>query len=135
MILSVPAERYETAQKHSRGLGACFQKEKSAGFSIGAFALNELSLSEPLVSLGSGHALDAGLSVLGLGAAAGIQEELAALSLVQGLFVAGRIAEIADGALGNQLGSFGIVFNLADDLLHGDEFLSYSDVIRAGYRP
>ena len=78
-----------------------------------------LFLSQPGVSGGRGHALDAFHSVLGLGAAEGVQEELAALGLVQALFVAGRITELAGGALGNQLGSFGIVFNFANNLFHG----------------
>ena len=81
--------------------------------------MRELRVGEPLVGLGGGHALDAFLGVLGLRAAEGVQEELAGGSLVQGLLLAGRIAERAKGALGNQLRSFGIIFNLADNLLHG----------------
>ena len=85
-----------------------------------------LRLGEPLVGLRGGHALDALLGVLGIRAAEGVQEELAALGLVEGLLVAGRIAEGAEGALGHQLGGLGIVLNLADDLLHinGIPFMS-----------
>lgn len=82
-----------------------------------------LVLCQPLVGLRRGHALDALLGVRGLRAADGVEEELAALGLVEALLVAGRIAERADGMLGHQLGSLGIVFNLANNLLHGISFL------------
>ena len=81
-----------------------------------------LVLLEPLVSVSRRHALDALDSVDGLSAAVGVQEELAALGLVEGLLVAGRIAEVADGLLGNQFRSFGIVLDLADNLLHSGGF-------------
>ena len=76
--------------------------------------------SQPLLGLIGSHAGDGLLGVLGFGAAEGVQEELAALGLVQALFVAGGITEFALSALGNELGGFGIVFDLANDLLHGD---------------
>ena len=82
---------------------------------------NELVRSvQPLLSLLSGHALDGLLRIGRLFAAVHVQEELAALGLVEGLLIAGRIAERAESALGDELRSFGIVFNLADNLLHDD---------------
>ena len=83
-----------------------------------SLGLDLLVLSQPLVSLGSGHALDGFLGILGLGAADGVQEELAALGLVQALLIAGGIAELAEGTLCDQLGGLGVVFNFANDLLH-----------------
>ena len=53
-----------------------------------------------------------------LTAAEAVQEELAVLGLVQGLFVALGIAEYAENFLLDQFGSIGIVLNLADNLLH-----------------
>ena len=104
---------------------------KSTDLAIGAFCLGALRLGEPLVGLRGGHALDALFSILGVRAAEGVQEELAALGLVKGLFVAGRVAEGAEGALGNQLGSLGIVLDLADNLLHKirDPFISLFVVV------
>ena len=97
--------------------------KKGVRFPADAFYLIQLVvLSEPLIGVGSGHALDAFFRILGLCAAEGVEEELAALGLVEGLFVAGRIAEVADGLLGNQLRSFGIVLDLADNLLHSGGF-------------
>ena len=86
---------------------------------------------EPFLSLLSGHALDGLLRERRSFAAELIEEELAALGLVEGFFVAGRIAEGAKGALGDQLGSFGIILNLADNLLHNDVFLSKAPGKRA----
>ena len=60
-----------------------------------------------------------GLFLVGrLAAAEAVQEELAVLSLVQGLFVALGIAEYAENFLLDQFGSVGIVLDLADNLLH-----------------
>ena len=50
--------------------------------------------------------------------AADIQEIQATGSLVQGLFIAGRIAKLTAGILLNQSGGFGVVLLLADDLFH-----------------
>ena len=77
------------------------------------------SLVQPGFGVLSGHALDALFRVLGLGAAVGVEEELAAFRLEQALFVAGGIAELAENMLADELGSFGIVFNFANDLFHG----------------
>ena len=54
----------------------------------------------------------------GLAAAEAIQEELAVLGLVQGFFVALRIAEYAENFLLDEFGSIGIVLDFADNLLH-----------------
>ena len=48
-----------------------------------------------------------------------VQEELATLGLVEGLFIAGRIAKVAKGALANDLRRLGIVLDFADHFLHG----------------
>ena len=60
-----------------------------------------------------------GLFLVGrLAAAEAVQEELAVLGLVQGLFIALGIAEYAENFLLDQFGSIGIVLDLADNLLH-----------------
>ena len=66
----------------------------------------------------SGQTLDGLFRVGRFSSAVTIQEELAALGLVQGLFIALRIAEYAENFLLNQFGSVGIVLDLADNLLH-----------------
>ena len=81
-----------------------------------------LLVLQPLVRLLSGHALDGLLGIHGLLAADAVDKELAALGLVEGLCVAGRIAELAGGTLLDQLGSLGIILNFADNLLHGVDF-------------
>ena len=67
---------------------------------------------------GGGHSLDVLLRVNGLSTTVYIEEELAAFGLVQAFFVAGRITELAGGALGDQLGRFGIILNFANNFLH-----------------
>ena len=66
----------------------------------------------------SGQTLDGLFRIGGFSSAVTIQEELAALGLVQGLFIALGIAEYAENFLLDQFGSIGIVLDLADNLLH-----------------
>ena len=73
----------------------------------------------PGLDLIGSQTLDGLFRVGGFGTAEAIQEELSILGLVQGLFIALGIAEHAENLLLDQLGSFGIVFDLADDLFHG----------------
>ena len=87
-------------------------------FETTPFNGNELSFLPGLDLVGSDTG-DRFFGVGGFGAAEAIQEELAILGLVQGLFIALGIAEHAENFLLDQLGSFGIVFDLADDLFHG----------------
>lgn len=90
--------------------------EKRACF----FAWIRLLVGQPFFRLGGGEALDIFLGVLGIGTAADVQEELAAFGFEQAFFIAGRIAVRANRHLIDELGSFGIVFYFANDLLHGD---------------
>ena len=78
----------------------------------------------PLLGLSGGHALD-GLRGIGrLGSAILIQEELSALSLIQGFLIALGIAEFTENLLLNQLRSIGIILDIANDFLHNLCFLS-----------
>ena len=78
----------------------------------------EAALSLPLLGLSGRDALDVFLGVDRLLTAVDVDEILAALGDVEGLLVAGGIAELAAGELGNQGRGLGIVLDLADDLLH-----------------
>ena len=86
-------------------------------FETTPFNGNELSFLPGLDLVGSDTG-DRFFGVGGFGAAEAIQEELAILGLVQGLFIALGIAEHAKDFLLNQLGSFGIVLDFANNLLH-----------------
>ncbi len=73
---------------------------------------------QPLFGFGGGHTLDSLLGIYRLGAAVGVEEQLAVLGAVQGLLIAGRIAKIAKSFFANNGGFFGIVFYLADGSFH-----------------
>ena len=78
----------------------------------------------PIVDLGLSQANDV-LSGVGRSLAATyVQEVQTSGGLVQGLFVTGGIAELANSVLLDQSGSLGVVRLLADDLLHGTNLLS-----------
>ena len=70
----------------------------------------------PFFGFGGGHALDGFFRIGRFRAAVYIQEELAVLRFVQGFFIALGIAEFAERLLLNQFRSFGIIFDLADNL-------------------
>ena len=79
---------------------------------------------DPLVDLGLCNTGDGLLSVSRSFAAVCVNEVQALGGLVQGLFVAGGIAEVAEGELLDQSSGLGIVLFLADDLLHENSLLS-----------
>ena len=83
-----------------------------------------LVVLDPLVDLGLSQTQDV-LSGVGRSlAAADMQEIQAAGSLIQILLVACGIAQLAERVSLDQSCGFGIVFLLADDLLHGIDLLS-----------
>ena len=80
---------------------------------------------EPLVDLGLGQAQDV-LSGVGRSlAAANMQEIQTAGSLVQILLITGRIAIGTEAVSLDQGSGLGIIFLLANDLLHGTNLLSF----------
>ena len=84
----------------------------------------QLVILNPVVDLGLGQPQDI-LSGIGRGlTTANIQEIKTGGSLVQSLFVTGGITKVAAGVLLDQRSGFGIVFLLADDLLHCYALLS-----------
>ena len=104
-------------------------RKKSLLFKQALFYVWQLVVLDPLVDLGLSQTLDV-LAGEGRGlAAAGINKVQAAFGLEQDLFVAGRIAVGAVGALLDQGSGFGIVFLLADDLLHGMNLLSLQHML------
>ena len=84
----------------------------------------ELVVLHPILNLGLSQAQDI-LSGVGRSlATVYVQEVQTSGGLEQNLFVTGGIAEIANSVLLNQSGSLGVVFLLADNLLHGTNLLS-----------
>ena len=93
---------------------------------MGAFSYwnLELVVLHPILNLGLSQAQDI-LSGVGRSlATVYVQEVQTSGGLEQNLFVTGGIAEIANSVLLNQSGSLGVVFLLADNLLHGTNLLS-----------
>ena len=74
---------------------------------------------QPGIHLGLGQTQDVLGGVGGILAAANVQEVQASGGLLQGLLVASGIAEETADILLNQGSGLGVVFLLADDLLHG----------------
>ena len=84
----------------------------------------QLVILHPVVDLGLGQAQDI-LSGIGRGlTTANIQEIQTGGSLVQSLLITGGIAEVAAGMLLDQGSGLGVIFLLADDLLHCLDLLS-----------
>ena len=84
----------------------------------------ELVVLHPILNLGLSQAQDI-LSGVGRSlATVYVQEVQTSGGLEQNLFVSGGIAELAYSVLLNQSGSLGVVFLLADNLLHGTNLLS-----------
>ena len=81
----------------------------------------------PVLDLGLGQTLDVLTGMAGCLTTAEVQEVQSAGSLVQGLLVASRIAEVAVGALLDQGSGLGVVLLLSDDLLHRTNLL-YSEI-------
>ena len=85
----------------------------------------------PGLNLVGRQAGDGLFSVGRLAAAEAVQEELAVLGLVQGFFVALGIAEYAKDLFLDQFRSFGIVLDLADNLLH--TYLPFAQFVRSDH--
>ena len=83
--------------------------------------------SHPVLDLSLGQTLDVLAGMAGCLTAAEVQEVQSSGSLVQGLLIAGGIAEEAVGALLDQSSGLGVVLLLADDLLHRTNLL-YSEI-------
>ena len=83
-----------------------------------------LVVLHPVVDLGLGHTQDILSGVGGVLAAADIQEIQASGGLVQGLLVTSGIAVETANVLLDQSSGLGVVFLLANNLLHGDNLLS-----------
>ena len=84
----------------------------------------KLVVLNPIVNLSLSQAQDVLGGVGGGLTAMYVQEVQTSGGLEQGLFVASRIAELANSVLLDQSGSLGVVLLLADDLLHGTNLLS-----------
>ena len=85
---------------------------------VSSLRLCILVVLDPLVDLGLSQALNILGGVGRSLAATGVDKVQAALGLEQDLFITGRIAVGAVGALLDQSCVLGIIFLLADDLLH-----------------
>ena len=74
---------------------------------------------QTFIGLGGGQTLDGLFLVRGFLAAVDVQEELPVRRPVEDFFVALGIAEFARNLFPDQFGGLGIIFDFADDLLHG----------------
>ena len=99
-------------------------QEKRDCLSQSLLCIDTLVGFQPLLDLGLSQAQDI-LSGVGRCLTAANMQEIQALgSLVQVLFVAGRIAQLAERVSLDQSSGLGIIFLLADDLLHEINLLS-----------
>jgi hypothetical protein len=78
----------------------------------------QLVVLHPIVDLGLGQTQDILGGIGGGLTTANIQEIQTGRSLEQSLLITGRITEVAAGVLLDQGSGLGIIFLLADDLLH-----------------
>ena len=92
--------------------------QRTVGVLPGFGGYETLFVFEPGVRFHSGQALDVFLFILAFCAAVDIQEVVALFVLIEGLFVACRVAEHTAGALFDEGGSFGVVFAFGNNLFH-----------------